>query len=120
MEQFKNESEAIRSAEALIKDYTEASYLDKAGWLSKLDEFEKLIPVEFSEARRIVQRYTAITPATAMQRAHALVHRIETAGPKTYVLPMREQARAMLNGLPRGDSYASVRDLLRHYATQGD
>ncbi len=120
MKKFKNEQEAISCIEKAVENYKKSTYLEKADRLTEMEELEKGLPEEFHEARRILSRYTEMSPVTALQRAQKLVHRIDTAPDNVYVLSMREQARAMLEGIPRTKEYESVRDLLRHYATQGD
>lgn len=119
MEKFKNEQEAISYIEVAIENFKKATNLEKADRLKEIKEIEKGLPEEFREARKTIARYTNISPVAAMQRAQKLVHRIDTA-PNAYVLPMREQARAMLDVIPSTKEYECVRNLLRHYATQGD
>ena len=101
-----------------MEEYKNAPYLDKANFLNELKELN--VPEEFAEARHLRDRYTKITPATAMQRAQRLVHRFETLPDKSYPLPLRKEAESMLAGLPRTKEYDAIRDLLRHYSTRGD
>lgn len=118
MEKFENEAAAIAAVENLVNSYKEAPYLDKATILKKLEDLN--IPKEFKEACHLRDRYTKMTPATAMQRAQRLVHRFETLPDKSYPLPLRQEAKSMLEGLPRTRAYEAVRDILGHYANCGD
>ena len=119
MEQkFKKESDAIAAVEALVNDYKQATYLEKAPILSKMESLKKDIPEEYKEAHHLVDRYVAMTPVTAMRRAQNLVHRFESA--PGVVFNLRKEAKSMLEGIPKTPEYESVRDLLRHYANCGD